>query len=443
MKPVDVLYFIEHVAREFDIACAVKHLVQQEHQRSVEIAGIAAGRSAALATFQPKVVAIPYCMSVSDLGLEEIVRAWPHAKYINLSFEQVLGRTQRDFKTPRDTFAREVVLHHAWGEFFAEFLETSAVPRRQIVVNGNPAYTLLQPPYRNYYGNPRDELARRYGLDPAKRWVFVPENYGWAFFSDRMVRSRIQRGFNPRHAYQYRDFARASLRAVAQWWRDAASLDAIEIIVRPRPAIQRELFIETITAMAGALPKRLHIIKDGTVREWLFASDVVFSSFSTTLLEAAVVQKPLYMMTPQPFPDFIYSEWYDLAENVESADAFMDVITRPELDANWQSLHAWVQNEMMSNGDALANLAGILAAMVAGELEVPQPIAIAHQLEQFTWKKVERRIRKMGWDLLQSGLRSAGVKTVDQNWTTHESDTIPPDAIAQCSARWAAVLGKT
>ena len=39
-KPIAVLLFIEHVARELDVACAVKYLAKQRHGLSVEIASI-------------------------------------------------------------------------------------------------------------------------------------------------------------------------------------------------------------------------------------------------------------------------------------------------------------------------------------------------------------------------------------------------------------------
>ena len=438
-QSVDVLYFIEHTARELDVACAVKYLAQKKHNLSIEIRSITAGLEETLAAYQPKVVALPYCIFVHDQGLAQIVSHWPGARYINLSFEQLLGKTQKKFKAPRDDFARRYVLHHAWGEFFAQYLQDSHVPRSQIVVNGNPSYMLYRSPYKNYY-QPREELARQYDLDPEKRWAFVPENYGWAFFKDHMVRDRIRRGFNPDDAFRYRDFARDSLRAAAAWWRDAAKLDSIELIVRPRPAIPRDQFVNTVREMAGELPNSLRFIKQGTVREWILASDIVFSSYSTTLLEAAVAQKPLYMLMPYPFPEFLYAPWYDLAAKVETGDAFLDVLTQSEPDQNWRPLENWVINKMMANGDAIANLADLFADVIAGQVDVPQPLPVGRALSRLSWGRVKRSLRKTGWNLYQSGLAALGIKTRDQVWNPHEKDIVAPAHVHRRVARWEEIL---
>ncbi len=442
MKHIDVVYFVEHVARELDIACAVRHRFQQRTGGTMEILGIGGDLAAALKRYHPRAVALPFCTSIDDFGVADVVRAWPEARYLNLSFEQVLGKTQKRAKAPRDHFARHRVLHLAWGEFFARFLEDAGVPREHIVVNGNPTYALYQPPYQAYYGDPRRELAQRYGLDPEKRWAFIPENYGWAFFSDRLVRDRIRRGFDPDDAYRYRDFARRSLKEAARWWVEATAVPQVEVVVRPRPAIPRELFVRTMEESVGNIPDMLHIIKEGSVREWLFASDVVFSSYSTTLLEAAITRKPLYMLAPHPFPDFLYAEWYPLAETVESGDAFVDVLTRPRLENNWQPLEAWVRRNMMSNGDAIANLAALLAKMVDGRQGAPPPLDVAAAIRQTPVQEVAFRARKMGWGALYWASKAVGGELFKKHWMAHEDDRLSPVEIQRRTARWAEILGE-
>ena len=94
---IDVLYFIEHAARELDVACAVKSLMTQQGI-NLEIRSIITGLDETLSLWNPSVVAIPYGTSVKDWNLEKIVSKWGDARYINLSFEQVLGKTQKSFK---------------------------------------------------------------------------------------------------------------------------------------------------------------------------------------------------------------------------------------------------------------------------------------------------------------------------------------------------------
>ncbi len=443
MKTVDIIYFVEHVARELDIACAVKTIIERDSCLSVEIASITHHIEETLTHFQPRVVALPYCVAIHEAGLDKIVARWPAAEYVSLSYEQVLGQAQKDLNSPKDEFAKKYVLYHAWGDFFAEYLQTHAVPPEHIYINGNPSYVLYRPPYADYYGDQRADLAQQFGLDASKRWVFIPENYGWAFFEDHMVRARIRRGFDPQQAYEYRDFARDSMREASSWWREAAKIDELEIIIRPRPAIPAQNFIERVREYAGDLPARLHFIKHGTVREWILASDVVVSSYSTTLLEAAVARKPVYMMAPQAFPRLLHAEWYALTDQLETQQDFLAAIAQTEYPENWLALEDWLTPLMMSRGDAIANIARMLTAKANGELPTPPPLEIARQLERLTAARLYRLARKRGWKLYQNALAVLGIKTQDQGWTAHESDAITHEEITRRVARWREILIST
>ena len=441
MMSVDVLYFIEHKARELDAACAVKYICNNQYELSVEIRSIISDLKDTLKTFIPKVVVLPYCVSIKSMYLEEIVIQWPEARYINLSYEQLLGNAQKAIKAPRDNFSRNYVIHHAWGEFFADFLLESGVPQSNVVVNGNPTYALYQDPYKQFYGHSRDELAKQFNLDPGKRWVFIPENYGWAFFKDNMLRDRIRRGFDPQQAYEYRDFSVDSMTEAGDWWCEGARLEEIELIVRPRPAVPRNTFQEVLQEMVGVLPEDLHIIKHGSVREWILASDIVISSYSTTLLEAATAHKPVFMLKPFPFPAFIHVGWNNLAEKIKTKEEFLAVISKPEIENNWIPLENWVTDKMLSTGDPIANLARILRSVLSGKIESSPPKAVAQEISGPTLDKTVRHLRKFGWDSMQNFLSLIGVKTYDHSWNPHETDLFSTEEVDARVQRWGRVLG--
>jgi surface carbohydrate biosynthesis protein len=437
---VDIVYFIEHAARELDVACAVKSLLARQGIR-MEICSIVTGLGEALARWIPKVVAIPYGTSVKDTNLEPLVSHWGAARYVNLSFEQVLGKTQKSFKAPKDTFARQHLVYTAWGDFFVDYLQEYSVPVENITVVGNPALALYTLPYRNYYGQARAELAQRFGLSLDRRWVFVPENYGWAFFKDNNVRDRIRRGFNPEDAFRYRDFALASLKEAAIWWREAAKLKDVELILRPRPAIPTENFHSAVLEFAGEIPKHLRIIKHGTVREWTLASDLIFSSYSTTLLDAALADRPVYMLTPYPIPEFLFAEWYGLTAKVSSFDEFAAAIQADPLEANWDALQSWVRQQMMSRGDAIFNLSDSIVAVVRDEHSLEAPTEIATALQKPSLDRAWRKFRRFGWNFWQSALALVNSSATQKGWNPHEKDVIDPQDIAQRVARWGKVLG--
>jgi surface carbohydrate biosynthesis protein len=441
MKSIDFLYFIEHTARELDIACAVKFLLKTKYNLTTEIRSIVLNLEETLSEFLPKVVILPYCVSIKSLNLDKIVHQWSESKYINLSYEQLLGEAQKGFKAPADDFSQHYVVHHAWGDFFKSFLINSGVPDRNIVVNGNPSYALYHEPYKHYYGEVRTELGKRFGLDPNKRWALVPENYGWAFFENHMLRDRIRRGFDPDHAYKYRDFSVDSLRMATEWWYRGAAIDDVELIIRPRPAIPKAMFIDKITRLVGSPPDDLHIIKYGSVREWILASDFVFSSYSTTLLEAATAKKPLFMLLPYPIPGFIHVAWNDLAKKIRSETDFISILNKTDHGRNWIKLDTWVREKMLHHGDPISNQADILASIERGDISVPFPGEVIEMFRQAPISNVFQKMKKIGWRLFENGIYMIGLKTRSQRWKPHQTDAIDQGDIADRITRWEKVLG--
>ena len=75
-----------------------------------------------------------------------------------------------------------------------------------------------------------------------------------------MLANYIWRGANPDNAINFRYFASRSFQKVIPWFKSTASLNKIELIVRPRPAIPMQKFIAGMNKVVGHLPKNIHLI---------------------------------------------------------------------------------------------------------------------------------------------------------------------------------------
>lgn len=443
-KNVDILLFIEHIVRELDISCAVKHLLQKRHGITIELASTVYNLADTLKRYQPRVIALPYGYSAASEAIRDILPAWPKAIYVNLAYEQVFTRINQAYKSPQDDFARRHMLYHAWGNFFAGYLKKNGVPEDLIYINGNPSYTLYRQPYSGYFEK-REALAARHELDASRRWVLIPENYGVAFYSDYKLQDMVLTGISIEEAYSFREFARASLRAAAGWWQQAAAGGQAEIIVRPRPAISKAVFVDACRQIIGEIPPHLHFIKDGSVREWILSSDVVLSSYSTTLIEAAVAGKPAYMLAPLPFPQYAKADWYDLAPKVETGEAFLKAALDGRQDDAADELRSWAEGEMMSRGDSIANIADWLAAICRGQVTPPPPPEtggtnrrrLGRALQTGDLRFLAKFVRRM----LSTELRRLAGKSAPPSTGGHEQDAFEPAAVAQRVSRWAEVLG--
>jgi surface carbohydrate biosynthesis protein len=364
LKEIKVLWLVEHVARELDVACAVRDLIQTRHGVNITIRNIYLHANEVMSGMSPQVVVLPFFYRVSDLAIKDYVEAWPNAIFFNLACEEIHYKAQLLIKAPSDMFTRKRVIHHAWGDFYKDYLIKSGVPSENVHVNGNPVYQLYKLPYSAYFKQ-KSQLASDYGLDPSKRWVFIPENYKWAFFSDQKLRSSADRGGNLDENIAMRDFCRDSLRLLMQWCNDLGKGEKVEIIFRPRPATNSQHMEAFFRENVGGPSARLHFTKAETVREWIMASDIVISSISTSLIEAAIYGKPVYIVEPINIPDSLYCDWYDLVPRIRDSQEFERASMRP-LNDNHGQLQSWAEREMLSRGDPIQGLADIIGLLLNG-----------------------------------------------------------------------------
>jgi len=433
MQSVDVIFLYEHVARELDIACAIKCIAEQHYGTTIELVHYACGAYQAVDQFRPRVVVLPFCYTEREYY--PYLLKWRNAIYFNLNWEQMLYRGNREAKTPRGVFAREHVLHHAWSNHFADYLQQKGIPKQHIVVNGNPAYMLYEKPYRSYFKQ-RADLAAEYRLDPKKRWIFFPENYNWAFYPDEKLQSFISQGQDPQDVCAMRDFCRLSLEEVMKWCNAVASQGDVELIIRPRPATPLNDFKSAVRQVVPVISDSMHFVKEESVREWIMASDVVISSYSTSLIEASIANKAAVVLDPYPIPDPLRVDWHDLVVHIKTQSEFEDVCLNYADAGENSQLGQWARATMMACGDAIWNLADLLAQIVRGKIRRPPvfPRKIVTAPSRYplpAWLVFE--IRRMRW------------KAPEPNSTPaissgHEKDVIDTSEIKQRITKWKQVL---
>jgi hypothetical protein len=392
--PPEVLYLIEHVARELDIACAIRHLARERSHVSVDVASIHFDLHRTIARLRPRVIVTPYFYSAHDANLRYLIRGFPQARIVNLAFEQMLSKGNLSFKRPNEPVVRQHVLHLASGTFFRDFLCGHGVAPKNVRLVGSLSLALYRPPYRGIADNHRAALARQYDLDPHKPWIFFPENYSAAFMSDDQIESRIRQGFDRHDAYHYRHFARSSMQTVVPWCWQAARQGTAEWIFRPRPSTSEVSFVSACRECAGGpLPKNMHFIKAGTVREWNLACQIVVTSYSTSALEAAVAGKSVYLLVPQPFPDYMHVPWHDQAPQIQTPDALWELVRDPSRARPAIALQAWAETNLLGYGDPIEHAAAIVADVALGRCPAPPPPGINKGIVATALHAVRHRTR--------------------------------------------------
>jgi tetratricopeptide (TPR) repeat protein len=357
---VDIIWFIEHESRELNVACAIQDIIYKRYGNFMEILPYySENPDEIICRYYPKVVAVPFCYYIHDSKLHEYIPYWQNSTYFNLAWEELFYNAILDFKRPRDTFAKRYIIHHAWGEFYKNYLIKQGVPEDHIFVNGHPAYKLYDEPYCSNCVT-RADLAGQFGLNVGYKWIFFPENYGWAFYPEDRINHMIEKGLDPKSTSLMHDFCYASLEIVLGWLEKVVANGSVEVILRPRPATRITDFEQVVDKIIPQLPERIHIIKEWSVREWIMASDIIISSYSTTLIEGAIAGRPTYMVEPIPTPYPLRADWHVYVTRLENYDEFASICLGELALHDNNTLQNWARKELMGVDDPISNLADFL-----------------------------------------------------------------------------------
>jgi hypothetical protein len=216
-----------------------------------------------------------------------------------------------------------------------------------------------------------------------------------------------------------RDFARDSLVYLLKWCNAAAGDKGLEIIFRPKPVTMltemEDFYKQHVNETRAA---GLRFIKGESVREWILASGAVISSFSTTLIEAAVAGKPAYMVEPLPLTESFEADWYEYVPRIHNAAEFQ-VACREKSSPMPDRLNTWAQGEMLSNGDPISGLTNYLYQLTQ---KPPAPVSLETKLKNL-YRHWRYPYRKTYF-----------------NPRTHENDTFDEDYVYQKVAAWGKVL---
>lgn len=419
-RPIDVLIYVHHPQRELDTAALLSVLLKRDHGLTAEIASHLYDDYEVIRKLSPKVVALPWYYRPTK-GFQKMKRYFPTASFVNLAWEQLFSKVSAGRKHVEGEIALNEMIFLAWGEEFRRFLLADGVKDENIRIVGNPACGLLIEPYIRKFAD-RASLAKQHGLDPGARWLFLPENWRAGYMPPKQY-AMYDKGGHEGRGQRFHEWSKTSMEACCRWMREAPG--RTEIILRPRPFIEPDKFAAFVKPwLEGA--KKVHIIPDGTVREWVAASNAVMSSLSSTLLEAASAGKPAYVLAPLSVPSDFTTEWIEMCRRISSQEQFnSDLCLSSQLERSLD-LEEWVQRTLMVTKDPLASMAQALAdsvrASVSSNPERPGEVGLALSAGV-----------KNTRDLLKQALRG------------HKEKISRKDAFSQAevdalSVEWAAVL---
>ena len=338
----------EHTHREMLAALIFLHLVEQRGNRwSLEHVEELVATSS-----DPEILFIPFYYDEQDLE-KYLFRGDLRGKWlVNLAFEQMHFACGRSYLLPDGRFARDEMVHCAWGDRFRNLLIEHGIPPERIRMTGHPRFDIYSHPELLYT---RAELAAQFGLDPERMWILVPHNFNFAFVSKQLIQQLAARRYHVTDEFvEGVRLARDAFKEMVDELADAFP-DA-ELILRVHPAGYED---ESHYKNGLQKKRRITAIAQYDIANWITQAALTIVWNSTSAMEAMVAGRPVVSYEPFPFAERFDFDVNRIVPTFSRKDDLFEVVGSlpdPKLTYDWELFEQWYRYRDGRNLERLADV---------------------------------------------------------------------------------------
>lgn len=221
-------------------------------------------------------------------------------KIVNLQWEQLFSiadeQDEESHRKPENQASKAVFI--SWGKYNKDMLTDEAdLDECQICEAGHVSLDFLKPRFQGYYLS-RDELLSKYKIDGNSKIVLFISSFSYV---DLPV-SEISASYYNEMAFNPLFFQQLSVRSqeqVLSWFEKLLQLDSnVILIYRPHPAESESELLRIMNEKY----QRFYVIGDYSVKQWVLASDIIYTWYSTSIAEVRAAGKVCFVLRPTEIP---------------------------------------------------------------------------------------------------------------------------------------------
>jgi surface carbohydrate biosynthesis protein len=327
--PKLIYFFVEHRDRELATVQALAKQCEASGQFQCKIFSLTFHLTEIAKSSTPALLVVPYCVSQAFWPLPFLRLLFGDVPVLNLCWEQYLSAMNKAYKAPRDRFCKEHLYYAAWNSSFKHYLEESGVDSKQIRIVGDPNVEQLYVSEKDSHSTQQRVFDRV--PKGTKHITFFPTNYGWAHMSEREFQSRIQGGYDAEKAHIYRKFSQENLILFLKFLAQYASQTDTLCVLRPHPGVKVSQYLEKYQKHIGPLPSNLMVTRELTIKEWIHASELVISNWSTSAYHAFLLGKQAFLFQPVTIPECMQADFYGMMPRIKDSKSLQEALKNPTL----------------------------------------------------------------------------------------------------------------
>lgn len=324
----DIIIVYENIVREYDNALLLKaELIRRGYRVKILY------KLDMLFRARKNVIyVLPNCYN--DVNVE----AYKHrlnAQYgcfVSMQYEQVLSKRieKTEVHIPKGK-ARDIELL-SWGNNCYQRLLRKGIDKDRMRICGAVQLDFLREEFAEFYLN-RHEMAEKYSLDENKKWLLYISSF--SYVDNAIITKYTALELNDNDFV--RDFTELSTKSqkdTLDWFEQIIKEnDDIIIIYRKHPVESKSVILNRL---AQKYPEKFRDISELSVKQWIYASDLLLTWFSTSAAEAYMAKKPLLLIRPYPIKMEYDVPFYYGVGGISSLEELREAIKEENNENNFQ-----------------------------------------------------------------------------------------------------------
>ncbi|MEG2191873.1 MAG: hypothetical protein RRX95_01150 [Oscillospiraceae bacterium] len=319
---LDFLILYEHVVREYESITLLKAELEKRGY-SVDIRQLLDRKKLSYFTYnKPKVLVASAMYDDKTMNSFVYNNVGVCNKVVNLHWEQVLSEEQENSPFFNCGQSASYALHTCWGQEARDRIVKYGVPPENAVITGPIQMDFLRKQFQGYYKS-KEELCREFSLNNNKELVLYISSFSTAYMSDEEVaelNNLAGVGFE-----RFKLTSQKTMNTTLSWvdeYLNTPQGENIEFVYRRHPSEWNSPILEEMAKKH----KNFHLISEYSVKQWISASDTIFTWMSTSIAEIYFAHKSCFVLRPYPieweYDPVIYKDCHSLTSYDEFAKAF-------------------------------------------------------------------------------------------------------------------------
>ena len=294
---IDFLFIYELKVRELESICLLKYELER---RGYTVAFINTWHSLTHKT--PKYEArVVVAHALYNDALVNFISSYVNKinKVINMQWEQIVTNLdEQSNETCRFiSGSAKSAVHLSWGEKNKnKLIKDCGIPAANVKLTGNITLDFLRREFSKYYLS-RYELFIKYKIPIHKKICLFISSFSYVDLPKRFAKDDNLKLANDPDIFI--EISRASQSAILDWLEKILiKNEEIVFIYRPHPA---EATNKKLINLSNKYPNFL-IINDLSVKQWIKTVDLIYTWYSTSLVEVYCCNKPCFILRPIEIP---------------------------------------------------------------------------------------------------------------------------------------------